>query len=167
MSRNAPKKKSLPSAKVPAPRKANPANVIPPPSVAELVTILGDACAAWWNVLRTMEKHYAPIEVQWRKARTLEFGRYSILRHKDRTLLYMLPSKNKAEVSLILGQRAFEEAMASDLRLEIKQALSEARPYAEGRGIRFEIEGAGDLEEMLKLLACKLGQACELGETRV
>jgi len=156
--KKAPGKKQTVTTKIPAPKRANPANVMPAPSAGELVSLLGDAAPDWKNILTAMEKRFAPIEPQWRKAKTLAFGRYCILRHKDRTLLYMLPGKGKVEVSLILGPRAYEEAMASGLRLELKQALSEARPYAEGRGIRFGVEGAGDLEQVLLLIACKLGE---------
>jgi hypothetical protein len=45
--------------------------------------------------------------------------------------------------------------MASSLPDEIKKLLLEARPYAEGRGIRFAIHALNDLASVAKLLEIK------------
>jgi hypothetical protein len=45
--------------------------------------------------------------------------------------------------------------MASSLPAAIKKLLSEARPYAEGRGIRFTVTKLSDLPAIAKLVEIK------------
>jgi hypothetical protein len=45
--------------------------------------------------------------------------------------------------------------MSSSLPAAIKKMLSEARPYAEGRGIRFVVSSPRDVTTVKKLVAIK------------
>ena len=78
-----------------------------------------------------------------------------LLQHKKRTLLYLTPEKEKVRVAIILGERAYELAMASSLPAKIKKMFSEARPYAEGRGIRFSINSLRDISTIETLVELK------------
>lgn len=100
------------------------------------------------------ETIYAPLSVIWKPSKT-EFGRMCLLQHKKRTLLYLTPAKELVWVAIILGERAFQLAMASSLPEGIKRLLLEAKPYAEGRGIRFSIRSMNELAPIVKLLEIK------------
>jgi len=79
-----------------------------------------------------------------------------LLQHKKRTLLYLTPEKEKIRVAIVLGERAYGLAMASSLPAAIKKMFSEARAYAEGRGIRFLVSSAGDVPTVKKLTEIKI-----------
>ncbi len=78
-----------------------------------------------------------------------------MLQHKKRTLLYLTPDKDRIWVAIVLGERAFQLALASSLPEVIKNLFLEARPYAEGRGIRFPIHSPEDLPAVAELLEIK------------
>ncbi len=124
------------------------------PTEEELKKCLGPAHEFWGLVLQTTEQHLAPINPVWKPAK-IPFGRFCRLQHKERTLLNLLPSPGKLEVSVILGERAAGLALESPLPAAIKKLIREARPYAEGRGIRFEVTQAADAPIIAQLLACK------------
>jgi len=105
------------------------------PTSAELKAVLGSADVLWSGIVRVVEEMVGPLNTEWKPSKT-EFGRMCLLQHKKRTLLYLTPEKEKVRVAIILGERAYALAMTSSLPAAIKRMLSEARPYAEGRGIR-------------------------------
>jgi hypothetical protein len=80
----------------------------------------------------------------------------ALLQHKKRTLLYLIPQKRKVLVAIVLGARAFGQAKASALPAAIKTLLIEAKPYAEGRGIRFPVSSARDIPAIAKLVEIKI-----------
>jgi hypothetical protein len=78
-----------------------------------------------------------------------------LLRHKKRTLLYLTPDKGQVLVAVVLGERAFELAMSASLPAAIKKMLAEAKPYAEGRGIRFPVDSVRGVPVVAKLVEIK------------
>lgn len=95
------------------------------------------------------------VEPEWKPSKST-FGRMCLLKHKKRTLLYLTPDKDEVTVAIVLGQRAYELAMTSGLPARIKQLFSEARPYVEGRGIRFPVSKERDIATIKQLVALKL-----------
>jgi dihydrodipicolinate synthase/N-acetylneuraminate lyase len=125
-----------------------------PPTMAELEDVMGPAMPIWNGIISHAEAAYAPLTKAWKPSKT-DFGQMCLLQHKKRTLLYLTPDQGSVWVAIILGERAFQLAMASSLPDEIKKLLLEARPYAEGRGIRFAIHALNDLASVAKLLEIK------------
>ena len=105
-------------------------------------------------MIHSAETAYSPLTKLWKPAEA-EFGRMCLLQHKKRTLLYLTPDTGKVWIAIVLGERAYQIAMASSLPDGIKQLLFEARPYAEGRGIRFLISSPNDVSTVAKLLEFK------------
>jgi hypothetical protein len=124
------------------------------PTEAELQAILGGAGEVWRAVVRALEEKFSPLEKQWKPARA-EFGRICLLQHKKRTLLYMTPDKEKIWIAVVLGERAVAIAATSALPSGIKKLIAEARPYAEGRGIRFPVTSAKDVRVVTDLVVIK------------
>ena len=98
---------------------------------------------------------YGPIDLEWKPSKS-DFGSMCLLKHKKRTLLYLTPEKNSIRVAVVLGERAVAVALDSRLPKAVKTMLQEAKPYAEGRGIRFSVNGAADLAVVEKLVAIKV-----------
>ena len=130
-----------------------PAN-IKPPNEAELKAVLGSAFALWTGIIGVVEKLYAPPEQIWKPSKA-EFGRICLLQCRKRTLLYITPDKERVWVAIVLGDRAYDLAMASSLPAAIKKMFTEARPYAEGRGIRFTVTKSSGLPTIAKLVEIK------------
>jgi hypothetical protein len=124
------------------------------PSDAELKKALGKAAGHWQAIVAALGKDFSPLELEWRPSK-LEFGRMCLVRHKERTLVYLIPMAGQLLIGVVLGQRAYELAMASALPLAIKKMLSDARPYAEGRGIRFTVKSAKDVANVALLVKLK------------
>ena len=124
------------------------------PSSAELKAVLGSADLVWSGIVSVVKDLVGPLKTEWRPAKT-EFGRMCLLQHNKRTLLYLTPEKDKVRVAIILGERAYGLAMASSLPAAIKKMFSEARPYAEGRGIRFSVSSPSDMSTIKTLVELK------------
>ena len=140
------KKQSTPSRKTPVPAKA--------PTDAELKAVLGRAGAVWSVIVRAVEEKFVPLDKVWKPAK-LAFGRLCLLQHKKRTLLYLIADKGRFLVAIVLGERAYGLAMESSLPVSIKKMFSEAKPYAEGRGIRFAVDSMSDVAMVAKLVEIK------------
>jgi hypothetical protein len=124
------------------------------PTSAELKAVLGSADTVWAGIFRVVEDVVAPLNTEWKPSKT-EFGRMCLLQHKKRTLLYLTPEQEKVTVAIILGERAYGLAMTSSLPAAIKKMFSEARPYAEGRGIRFSVNSPSDISTIKTLVQLK------------
>jgi hypothetical protein len=124
------------------------------PADAELKAALGKSAVLWAAVVEAVEAAFPPLEQEWRPSK-LDFGRMCLLRQKDRTLLYLLPMAGQLLVGVVLGERAYGLAMASALPAAIKKMLSDAKPYAEGRGIRFTVKSAKDVASVALLVKLK------------
>jgi hypothetical protein len=124
------------------------------PSERALVCELGAAQNLWNAIIAALTETYGSIDLEW-KSSTSDFGSMCLLKHKKRTLLYLTPEKNSIRVAIVLGERAVGVALDSRLPKVIKTMLQEARPYAEGRGIRFSVSQAADLTVVEELVAIK------------
>ena len=124
------------------------------PSAAELAAALGTAERAWTGIIAAVRERFAPLELQWKPSKSA-FGRICLLRHKRRTLLYLTPGVGEITVAIVLGERACALAMAGSIPARIKQLLREARPYAEGRGIRFPVKSERDIPMIAQLVEMK------------
>jgi hypothetical protein len=124
------------------------------PTEAELKAVLGSAGVLWSGIVRAVEEMFAPLDRQWKPSKA-GCGRMCLLQHKKRTLLYLTPDKEKVWIAIILGERAYDLAMASSIPAAIKKMFSEVRPYAEGRGIRFPVSSLSDIPIITKLVEIK------------
>ena len=128
---------------------------VKPPTDSELKAALGSAEALWSGIIRVVEDVASPLDAEWKPSKA-EFGRICLLQHKKRTLLYLTPEKEKVKIAIVLGERAYGLAMASSLPAAIKKMFSDAKPYAEGRGIRFSVSSMKDVPTIKKLVEIKI-----------
>jgi hypothetical protein len=139
---------------------------VEPSSKAELEATLGAAFPLWKAIVRMVEGTCRPLDQVWKPSKA-EFGRMYLLQCKQRTLLYLTPDLDRVWIAIVLGGRASPRAahalhgiygqlaMASGLPEVIKQLLLVAKPYAEGRGIRFSIRSAEELPTVARLVEIK------------
>jgi hypothetical protein len=125
------------------------------PTELELKNVLGSAAALWTDIVGAVKDTSETLDSQWKPSKS-DFGRMCLLQHKKRTLLYLTPEREKIGVAVVLGERAYDLTMESPLPAAIKALFSEAKPYAEGRGIRFSVSSRSDIPTIKKLVEIKL-----------
>ncbi len=125
------------------------------PSPADLDAVLGPARARWDEALAALTRSQGPVALEWKPSKN-PFGFLGLVKRKDRTLLYLTPGPGAILAAVVLGERAAEAALAADLPEGIKTLIREARPYAEGRGIRFPIASRADVAVADTLVALKV-----------
>jgi uncharacterized protein DUF3788 len=126
-----------------------------PPSERELAAALAAAAPVWAELVRTLEERHAPVSREWKPSKR-PFGRMLLLKRKDRTLIYLAPQDGRFDASVVLGDKAAAAALASGLPEAIKQTIRDARRYAEGRGIVWEVTGTQDAQIALDLVGFKM-----------
>ncbi len=124
------------------------------PTPAELATALGATAPIWHELVATLRADFPGLRPEWKPTK-LAFGKVCLLRQKDRTLAYLIPRQGDFEVSVVLGERAVALALAEALPDTTKRLIAEARPYVEGRGIRFPVTKIGQVSIIRRLVACK------------
>lgn len=122
-----------------------------PPGTRELSVLLDDSLAAF----RALTRRSAGAVCQWRR-----YGRKSpwVLKVSQgkRTLFYVTPKPNEFEVTVVLGQRAAEAALAGRVRASLHAAIRSAKRYVEGRPVRVLVRNEADLAAVEELVAVKL-----------
>lgn len=128
------------------------------PDARHWKTVLGHAYATWAGIVGIVEELASPLDIEWKPSK-IAFGHVCLLRHQKRTFVYLLREKTSVTVAIVLGGRAYSLAMAGTLSTAFQTSLTEARPYAEGRGIRVSVKTTRDLATIRKLVAIKLTPA--------
>lgn len=126
-----------------------------PPTAAELHAALGRCTSAWPQILFGLEELAGPLTLEWRPSE-LTFGRLCLVKAGGRTLVYLMPMAGQLLVGVVVSAMAYDLAMASELRPAIKQMLTETKPTAEGRGLRFVVKTEADIAEVVTLARCVL-----------
>ena len=68
----------------------------------------------------------------------------------------MLPRDKYFKVAFVFGQKATDLILNSDITESIKTDLAQATKYAEGRGIRIEVNDDSKIKDIKKLVDIKL-----------
>lgn len=74
---------------------------------------------------------------------------------KKRNLMFFTPRDGYFRVGMVFGDKAVKVILDSGLPQRIIDEISNARKYAEGRGIRIEAKSESDIENLKKLLLIK------------
>lgn len=125
------------------------------PSEAEVATELGSTKAFWDRLLTTLAKQYDSGVQEW-SSYSRKAGWSLKVKHKERTILYLTPSRGCFMASFALGEKAVDAARNADLPSRAVNVIKQAKKYAEGTAVRIEVHGTKDLAVVEKLAAIKL-----------
>lgn len=125
-----------------------------PPDPADLRRRLGPATAAWNALVAGVTEHCDPIEELWSFGGT-KFGWSLRLLRKGRVLLYLTPQEGRFLAGIVLGGKAVAAAGEAGLCPALLAQIEAAPQYAEGRGLRVEVTGGGDVEGLIHLVRLK------------
>ena len=125
------------------------------PNEATLASEIGETKAVLDRICRFIEEETGQLTLEWKHYGKTAGWTLKLL-SKKRNLLFVGPESGYFIIAFVFGDRAVEAVMKSQLPETIKTELTNARKYAEGRGIRFEIRDDSELENVLQLIRIKL-----------
>jgi Protein of unknown function (DUF3788) len=122
------------------------------PDERTLAGALGPSKKLWDAMVAHITETYPPVSPEWTFYKSWSLR----LKHKKRTVLYLLPRDGRFLCAFVFGAKATEAARQAGLPKAIMKAIDEAPVYAEGRGFRLEVRTARDVETMKRLAAIKM-----------
>jgi hypothetical protein len=125
------------------------------PDDGMLAEVLGQCKGLWDAILAHLGATWPGVQSEWGFPGA-KYGWSLRPRHKKRTILYLTPARGWFTVSFCLGTKAVAVAEKSTLPPDIIEALRNAKPYAEGRGIRVEVKCRADVEIVKRLIEIKM-----------
>lgn len=125
------------------------------PQDNDLKSALGATFEFWHQVKAfTAGSHKGSIE-EWNFPGE-KYGWSFRIKDKKRVIVYLFPRDGFFKIAMAYGPRAFETILKSTVSDRIKEELSAAKAYAEGRGIRIEVRDKQILEEIFELIKIKI-----------
>ena len=116
---------------------------------------LGSSFIFWEQISQLVLSKYPQAVSEWNYP-AQKYGWSFRIKDKKRAIIYLLPLDRLFMVAFVFGDKAVAEIMKAPITQEIKSELSQARKYAEGRGIRIEVKDDSLLGEIEQLIDIKL-----------
>jgi hypothetical protein len=126
------------------------------PTDDDLAAELGRSAKALWDrLLASLAERHNIVTREW-NSYSPKAGWSLRLKRDKRTILYLSPCRGCFRASFALGGKAVEAARASGLPQRAIQIIDSAKRYAEGTGVRIDVNGPADICVAMKLAAIKL-----------
>ena len=125
------------------------------PTDDELTAALGPARVLWDQLVGGMAQEHG-VDVQEWNSYSPKAGWSLRLKHKDRNIVYLSPSKGCFKASFALGDKAVKAARQGGLPKRVIKIIDDAKRYAEGTAVRLDVKGPKDISIVKKLAAIKL-----------
>lgn len=125
------------------------------PTLDALKVEIDKSYVFWKEIEGFVLEKYPDAKMEWNYPGK-KYGWSYRLKDKRRAILYFLPRKNYFKVAFVFGQKATDLILASSLSEIIKEELSQATKYAEGRGFGISIEGDNLISDIKRLVEIKL-----------
>ncbi len=125
------------------------------PSLYDLKKALGSTYDTWQELADHVVELYPAATKDW-KFSGEKFGWSFRVKDKKRVVLYLLPRDKFFKVAFVFGQKATDHILKSGISENIKAELRNAKVYAEGRGIRIDVNDGALTDDIKKLIAIKI-----------
>ncbi|MGA2296628.1 MAG: DUF3788 domain-containing protein [FCB group bacterium] len=125
-----------------------------PPGEKDLAKALGDAYKLWNSIKTFVLKECPDAFEEWNYSGK-SYGWGFRLKDKKRIIVYLTPCEKYFKISLIFSEKATAEAMQSKISQEVKDIISLAKVYAEGRGFRIDVMNDANINDIKKLVRIK------------
>jgi uncharacterized protein DUF3788 len=133
-----------------------------PPSDTELKAVLGEAYSAFQDLV----SRAGPGAAEWRRYTKNSPWVLKVTQGK-RGLFYARLDAGHLEVTVLLGGRAVEAALAGQVSKRLHDSIRNAKVYPEGRPVRVVIKRPSDLGKVEELIAAKVAATARSGKRRV
>jgi len=125
------------------------------PTDEMLACALGDTKEILHAIVQFIETEFGESHIEW-KYYGAKIGWSLKIFNKKRNVVFVGPEDGYFRVAFAFGQKAYLEIIKSNLPDYIKQQLTEAKVYVEGRPLRLEIREHTDAEPLWQLIKIKL-----------
>ncbi len=109
------------------------------PGDEALAAGIGGAHALWQDIILYVRGKMPGVVAEWNFGGE-KFGWSFRVKDRERVIIYLLPRDKYFKVAMVFGEKATAQVLDSKVSQYIKDELAEARPYAEGRGIRLAMD---------------------------
>ena len=116
---------------------------------------LGETYALWKEIMDFVVLKYPKAAKEWSYPGS-KYGWSFRMKDRKRVIIYLLPRERYFIAAFVFGQMAYDLIIESPISDYIKNELSAARVYAEGRGIRIDVKTITALDDIKKLVEIKL-----------
>ena len=127
------------------------------PRETDLSNVLGKAITKWTDLINYIQKTYGQTNDCWKNYGNASGWTY-LIKLKKRTIIYLFPNTEAFILQLVLGEKAVHQALNALLSEDIKQIIRHAKPYVEGRTLRFRVESETGLGPIKQLIDIKVKQ---------
>lgn len=124
------------------------------PNEKLLKDALKDSYKLWQKIYKYVHTNYSDAIDNWNYT-SAKYGWSFRINDKKRAIIYLLPRDKYFKTAFVFGQKATDEIMKSKVNKSIKDELKSAKVYAEGRGIRIDIDDK-NIKDVLLLIDIKL-----------
>jgi len=125
------------------------------PGFADLNHVLKNTARLWEHLEKyTMAAYPAAIR-KWNFP-DKKYGWSCRLSDKKRVLVYLLPRRGYFKAGFVFSDKAYKQIMESAISQQIRNDLSSAKVYGEGRGIRIEVHNSNCIKEIETLIDIKI-----------
>ncbi len=125
------------------------------PSEDDLKIALGEKYKFWNELFSFALEKFPEASFDWHFSGQ-KFGWGFRISDKKRVLVYLLPRDQFFKVGLVFGEKAFEEICNSSISETIVTELKNTKKYAEGRGIRIDVQDDSLISDLKKLIEIKI-----------
>ena len=123
------------------------------PNDKDLKEALADTYPLWQLIKHYVISKYPKGLEEWSYS---NYGWSCRIKDKKRAIIYLLPRDRFFKVAFVFGQKATDLIMNSQISNAIKTELDIAKVYAEGRGIRIDINDNVIMNDIRELIDIKL-----------
>jgi len=128
------------------------------PTDDDLAAELGRSAKGIWDrLLAGLAERHNIVTREW-NSYSPKAGWSLRLKRDKRTILYLSPCRGCFRASFALGGKAVEAARASGLPPSVIRIIDSSKRYAEGTGVRIDVNGPADIAVVEKLAAIKLAK---------
>ncbi len=125
------------------------------PGEEDLKSALGNTYLIWKQFQKFTKEQYPAATEEWNFSGE-KFGWSFRIKDKKRIILYLLPRDKFFKTAFVFGQKAMDRILETDLPAFIKEELSVATVYAEGRGIRIDMKDNSNTAAIMELIKIKI-----------
>lgn len=124
------------------------------PGDSALRAVLGDAKAAWDELLSWLQSEFGADKQEWKSYSAKSGWALRVSRGK-RTIVWLSPCPGCLFAGIILGPKAIAAAQAA-LSASLLRTIAESPKYPEGTGVRLTVRRPAGLAKVKKLIAVKM-----------
>jgi len=125
------------------------------PTANDLTRALAGTYGLWKSIEEYVHLKYPDGKDEWNYPGA-KYGWSFRIKDKKRAIVYLLPRDGFFQAAFVFGQKATDTIMNSRISELIKAELTNARVYAEGRGIRLEVRDETIINDIKELIDIKL-----------